>query len=415
MSKSMCIVPWVGFSNDPDGTVRACCISKEKVTKENGDLYYTQLDNVKDIFHSPYMKQLRQDFIDGKKPKNCEVCWKDEENGYTSKREHYNEIIKEYMGEYAIPELIYTSEVPEYPFDFQVILSNACNLKCRSCGSSHSTEWYKELKTMPEGDIQGIRNYLYPLPHGQAGDKKGEFISSMDDWIEHVKRIEIVGGEPFYTNHWENAWNRMIELRKSKDIIINMSCNATICNEPLVRRIAENFKRVGIGLSVDGMGRTFEYLRKEAKWDDVVQNLKQFHKINLDYQKYNKTFFNYTYTTSWINAWELPEFHDWFKEHTPSFSIWMNIIHNPEHMCLYTLPVETKDKIKEKWLAYKGWGKYQSDIEGMIKYMYSKQFTDTELKQIYTRFTILDKYRNEKTIDVVGDFYPELKPYFQND
>ena len=86
MSKSMCIVPWVGFSNDPDGTVRACCISKERVTKENGDLYYTQLDNVKDIFHSPYMKQLRQDFIDGKKPKNCEVCWKDEENGYTSKR-----------------------------------------------------------------------------------------------------------------------------------------------------------------------------------------------------------------------------------------------------------------------------------------------------------------------------------------
>ena len=70
MSKSMCIVPWVGFSNDPDGTVRACCISKERVTKENGDLYYTQLDNVKDIFHSPYMKQLRQDFIDGKKPKS---------------------------------------------------------------------------------------------------------------------------------------------------------------------------------------------------------------------------------------------------------------------------------------------------------------------------------------------------------
>ena len=51
----------------------------------------------------------------------------------------------------------------------------------------------------------------------------------------------------------------------------------------------------------------------------------------------------------------------------------------------------------------------------MIKFMYSKQYTDDELKDIYTRFTILDKYRNEKTIDVVGDFYPELKPYFKND
>jgi ribosomal protein S12 methylthiotransferase accessory factor YcaO len=93
----------------------------------------------------------------------------------------------------------------------------------------------------------------------------------------------------------------------------------------------------------------------------------------------------------------------------------MNIIHNPEHMCLYTLPIETKDRIKDKWLSYNGWGKYQSDIEGMIKYMYSKQHTDSELKEIYTRFTILDKYRAEKTIDVVKDFYPELEQYFQND
>ena len=412
--KNMCTVPWVGFSNDPDGRIRACCISKDHVTKEDGSYFYTQKDNIKDIFHSKYMNDLRQEFKDGKMPSNCSTCWKDEENGYTSKRQHYNQIIKEYLGEHAIPEIITSQPVSEYPFDFQVILTNACNLKCRSCGSSHSTEWYKELKTMTPETVGEIGNYLYPLPHGQAGDRKGEFISSMEDWLPFVKRIEIVGGEPFYTKNWENAWNFMIEKGKSQDIILNMSTNATIINEPLVRRIAENFKRVGIGLSIDGMGKTFEYLRKNAIWDEVTKNLIKFNEINLDYQAHNKTFFNYTYTTSWINAYELPEFHDWIREYTPSFNIWMNIIHSPEHMCLYMIPKISKDRIKKKWLSY-DWGKFQKDIDGMISYMYSKQPSKSEIKKVYKRYTILDKYRTESTFDVVKDNFPELEEFFEDE
>lgn len=318
------------------------------------------------------------------------------------------------MGEHAIPEIITSQPVSEYPFDFQVILTNACNLKCRSCGSSHSTEWYKELKTMTPETVGEIGNYLYPLPHGQAGDRKGEFISSMEDWLPFVKRIEIVGGEPFYTKNWENAWNFMIEKGKAQDIILNMSTNATIINEPLVRRIAENFKRVGIGLSIDGMGKTFEYLRKNAIWDEVTKNLIKFNEINLDYQAHNKTFFNYTYTTSWINAYELPEFHDWIREYTPSFNIWMNIIHSPEHMCLYMIPKISKDRIKKKWLSY-DWGKFQKDIDGMISYMYSKQPSKSEIKKVYKRYTILDKYRTESTFDVVKDNFPELEEFFEDE
>jgi MoaA/NifB/PqqE/SkfB family radical SAM enzyme len=352
------------------------------------------------------------EFIDGGKPKNCEVCWSDEENGYRSKRLHYNHIIQDYVGKGVTTEMIASEEVPDYPFDFQVILSNACNLKCRSCGSSHSTEWYKELLTMSEEDIMGINNHLYRLPHGQAGDKNGEFISSMEDWLPHVKRIEIVGGEPFYTKHWENAWDFMIEKGVSKDIILNMSSNATICNEPLIRKLIDNFKNVGIGFSIDGMGTTFEYLRKNGKWDVVVSNILKFKKIYDDYKVYNKVFFNYTYTTSWINAWEFPEFYQWVNENTPNFYVWPNIIHSPKHMCLYMLPKETKDRIKDKWLLYKNWGKFQKDVEGMITFMYSIQPTDEEIKNSYKKYTLLDSYRKESTFNVVKGFYPELEKYF---
>ena len=274
--KNLCAIPWVGFSNDPNGSVRPCCISKEHVTKPDGSNFYTQLDNVRDIFHSEYMNNLRKEFIQGKKPKNCEVCWKDEDNGYTSKRENYNKIIKDHLGDWATPQNLVKKPLSKYPIDFQVILTNACNLKCRSCGSSHSTEWYKELKTMPLEDIRGINNSLYRLPHGQAGHKKSEFITSMEEWLPYAKRIEIVGGEPFYTKNWENAWELMIKKGVAKDISLNMSSNGTIYNEKLLRRIADNFKQVGIGLSIDGLGTTFQYLRKNAEWNLVKENLRKF-------------------------------------------------------------------------------------------------------------------------------------------
>ena len=409
--KNLCAIPWVGFSNDPNGSVRPCCISKEHVTKPDGSNFYTQLDNVRDIFHSQYMNNLRKEFIQGKKPKNCEVCWKDEDNGYTSKRENYNKIIKDHLGDWATPENLVKKPLSKYPIDFQVILTNACNLKCRSCGSSHSTEWYKELKTMPLEDIRGINNSLYRLPHGQAGHKKSEFITSMEEWLPYAKRIEIVGGEPFYTKNWENAWELMIEKGVAKDISLNMSSNGTIYNEKLLRRIADNFKQVGIGLSIDGLGTTFEYLRKNAKWNLVKENLIKFYSLYCEYSSKNNLFLNYTYTLSWINAYELPEFHNWIQNNTPEFNLWINIIHNPEHMCVYSLPQNTKLRIKEKWAKH-NWGKYQKDIDGILKYMFSISPSDKSLKKLYTKFTILDKYRKESTFDIVYKNYPELKKYY---
>ena len=44
--------------------------------------------------------------------------------------------------------------------------------------------------------------------------------------------------------------------------------------------------------------------------------------------------------------------------------------------------------------------------------MYSKQPSEDELRKEYTKFTILDGYRNESTIDIVKTNYPTLVNYF---
>ena len=393
----------MGFSNDPNGTVRPCCISKEHVTTKDGEKYFVQKHSVKEIFHSEYMQNLRKEFLQGGKPKGCSVCWMDEDNGYESKRQTYQKIAEKFN-----PDFNY-ERTPDYPEDYQIILSNSCNLKCRSCHSSHSTSWTKELNLLPDDVKDTIDIWPYDLPFGQSGDRKGKFFQEMDQWIPHVKRIEVVGGEPFYSQVWEKVWNAMIEKGYSGNITLHMSTNATIYNEPLLHRLLTSFQNVGIGLSIDGLGNTYEYLRKNGKWDEVKENLIKFHKLMVDYP--DKIYFTYNHTTSWVNAFNLPEFFEWTNKYTPRMAKWINIVHSPKHMAMYMLPKHAKDILNKKWKNY-NFGKYTQNTDALLNFMYSKQPSDSEIIENYKKFTVLDKYRDEDTKMLMDEICPELKEYF---
>jgi len=143
------------------------------------------------------------------------------------------------------------------------------------------------------------------MPHGQSGDQESVFLKDIDTWGANVKRMEVVGGEPFYTNVWEKVWDRLIEKGYSKNIDLTMSTNGTIFKEKLLHKLAKNFKTVGIALSIDGIGDMFEYLRKNGDWNKVKDNLimfYNFHKI----ANYSNIYLNYTFTISWINVITLP-------------------------------------------------------------------------------------------------------------
>lgn len=401
----ICKIPWAGFSNDPDGTVRPCCIYRGHIQTPSGSNFYVQNDDIKDIFHSEYMNDLRNQFLNGEMPKGCETCWIDESNGYKSKREIYNEIFN------STNLKIGTDVVNEYPIDYQIIISNACNLKCRSCGTSHSTEWQKEINNLPK-IVKGKNDYVhkFTMPFGQPGNDNGKFINNIIKLGSSLKRLEIVGGEPFFIDKWETVLDAFIDNGFSSNIELAMSTNATIFNEKLLKKIVDNFMAVGIGLSVDGMGKTYEYLRKNGKWDETKLNCIKYYDFLKGCNKSGVSF-NYTYTISWISAFLLPEFHDWVKEFTPNLKIWNNIVHYPPHMSVIALPNNEKERIETKWLKY-DWGQYKNDIHSILNFMWSKSYSDDELKELYKNFIYFDNVRKEKTLDVVINNFPSIKKYF---
>lgn len=389
MNNWYCNLPWRGFSNDPDGKVRPCCIYQDVIRQDNGEPFYIQTHSVKEIFSSNYMKQLRNEFRSGAKPRHCKVCIVDESNGSKSKREIYS---------VPLENSVDFEQEPDYPIEYQMIISNACNLKCRSCTPSHSSTWQAEHKIL-------WGNTGYQMPHGQPSDQTSVLWQNRSEWMQHVKRLEVVGGEPFYIKKWQVLWDELIEHGLSKNISLDMSTNATINAADTIRNLVTNFKTVGIGLSVDGIGATYNYLRHPAQWPDVKSILLDYHKIpNVD--------FSYSHTIGWINAWRLPEFHAWAKTMTPRFRIWNNIIHSPKHMSIVMLPRSVKSKIEEKWIRF-NWGVYKKDISGIINFMYSEQPGDQDIAQQYKKFKPQDTVRNESVLDLLPAEFKELETYFE--
>jgi hypothetical protein len=79
-------------------------------------------------------------------------------------------------------------------------------------------------------------------------------------------------------------------------------------------------------------------------------------------------------------------------------------------MAMYMLPKQAKDYLVEKWGDY-DFGIHQSETDALIKFMYSQQPSDDEIRKNYKKFTILDKYRSESTIDLMDEICPLLKDY----
>ena len=80
-------------------------------------------------------------------------------------------------------------------------------------------------------------------------------------------------------------------------------------------------------------------------------------------------------------------------------------------MSITMLPSSEKQRIEDKWKTY-DWGKYQSDIDSVINLMWSKEYSDEEIKAEYRNFTFFDYVRGESTYDIVKEDYPSLFKFF---
>lgn len=323
-----CVLPWISLETSPIGTVRPCCLAEDEIKDELGNKYKLIATDLGTVQNSNYMRNLRQQFLDGKQPQTCRKCWNEERSGRTSKRMHTLDRLK-----HIIKEVEWSADAKPLQF-LDLKLGNICNLKCRICGSWSSSQFAaEELKYDSKNEFhrQMLKDGAWPRENGQ-------FWTSVDSIVDKIKYIEFTGGEPFMIKEHFQLLKSIVDKGIAGQVEIHYNTNGTQYPEH-AEEIWKHFKTVEIAFSIDDVAERFEYQRTNAKWNAVNENIARFRKLR---SRSSNIQLQVCSTVNVYNVMYLEDLANWIDQQDFDFVYW-NMLHEAYYLSVGTLPKNAKE------------------------------------------------------------------------
>lgn len=389
-SPSFCVLPWIHLATRPNGDMRICCVANASgadsgdytvglVKMEDGKPANFGHDLPTEAFNNEYMKSVRKTMLAGEVPASCLKCYKEEEEGIASKRIwetgtwHLQEQID-------IQELIReTEEDGTVPYKLQYLdlrLGHTCNLKCIMCSPHDSSMWVPEhkkvfpifkselIKKQMDWDIDEFNNKWHENP---------QFWEQVFDQIPNIKQLYFAGGEPLLIKEHKMFLQEIIRRGYADKISLRYNTNGILVNDEIIE-IWEQFKKVKVGISLDGIGDRVHYIRYPTDWSVVEENLWRLENTSDKIQP------NIALAVQILNIKHVPDFIKWkvrsgFKKLNFDTNaagqvaggglVGVHLLWIPTWLSLRVLPKEDKLEIRElfaelqQWL----WDNYTQDAE----------------------------------------------------
>ena len=279
---TFCMHPFTGLATREDGAICACCRSHPV-----GNI---QEQTLEEIWNNDTMKRIRYQVLNGYRPPECEPCFSLEDQGVESLRQRH---VRGKIPEARIK--LYPNAVSSMKSDFtmpfeiptmELKLNNLCNLKCRMCHPMDSTSWndWSEIKDFykAEGNIMYAiveEHDLENKPHLDKFQDNPEWWASLEKLLPHFRRVEFAGGEPLMDpQHYRildmlAPYGDQIEIKYATNLSMLGKSNRTVWE------YWPKFKSVAVNVSIDGIGSSYEYVRGNASWAELVNNIKQIQTI----------------------------------------------------------------------------------------------------------------------------------------
>jgi len=323
---SFCTLPWINLSTDVNGSLRPCCkFAQPEPTNEY------QLPNMKEgsldvLWNDVKFQNLRQAFLDGKKPKECQSCWNEEAAGVSS-----------FRLQFAKDKNIDTSQIEFNPIAssgpkaLDLKLNNVCNLKCRICAPQASSTFLKEHQE--QFNIK-IEDGAYWISNKILGTSNEEVINA---WSKELKHIEITGGEPMASPENIKILELIIKNDCAKDITVLLNTNGTLYNKKFLDLLIQ-FKSVTLCISIDDLEHRLEYERYPTEWNTILENIAKFKALA---STHKNIFLTLCPTVSIFNVYYLPEYLEWAKN--TGIWIYFNILHYRPCYSIKNLPLVLKE------------------------------------------------------------------------
>jgi len=342
LPQKFCVAPFLQITTHPSTSFSPCPYL-------GGTTWTKSYPSIKESWNSDELEGLRQSFLNNQQSPICGRCWDEESHNKRSLRlrlldpETLHSEYKILEDPKIVDSMIESIKDQSYkkgPKLLSIKNGNVCNAKCRTCHPEDSSRWIADSKKLYE--LHDIKTaYKLNVKEVNWSDSQIEEIFELS---EHLVRLELFGGEPTYNKKVIALLNRIVESGRSKNISLYINTNGSVNIVEKIPRL-DQFKEIDIGVSIDGVGKQFEYIRHGVEYDTVVSNVKKWQE---HFKKHNITSTITSITTvDILNVYYLPEIKKAVVDLLGSEPFW-NLLVWPNHLSIKSLPQQIKDILIER-------------------------------------------------------------------
>lgn len=369
-----CVLPFTEIQSGGP-SVRPCCVFRPKKP--------TGLD---EYFNSNELVEVKKTLLLGQAPGQCVNC---------VERENLNGHSFRLVAEQAYPELSKELQERNDPTYFDIkgvsyITSNICNLKCLPCNGSgsyiRSVELTKAQIISSPGDV--VRNTDYNK------------LLDLD-----FERLTVLGGEPFYDRITFDLLEKLVASGKSKNIQVDINTNMTAITADKMDFLVNNFRKILIKASIDGIGPVNDYLRYPSQWSVIEKNIR----LVQSYPDVNIVVTSAVSNLAFLKFYQVIE---WAAEN--QFNLFLTHVGHPKLLTAHFLPATIKSRLLEIYqeqkqrLGGKIWDRTEHCIDSCI-HVCSAPETDLSTWPDFIEW--IGKHDRLRKTNVLTVF-PELSEYF---
>ena len=361
-----CKAPFTGLTIDPAGWIVMCCNTGDR---EQFGVKITDVEDLNEFFRDQQYQRVRNTISkEGfEAVPECWRCTKAIQNNMKSEVHNYDR---------------YTPSKDLTIKYLEVTTSNVCNQTCAMCTSYFSTKWRKIERHMPEW----------------AQENHPTFAMS-DASIEKILRVipgldflNIKGGEPFADKNNLKILTKAAETNPDCEIIItsNFQNIPDEWFEPLSK-----LKKLCIGASIDGVGKTYDWIRG-GNFENTYANILKFKEKTGAHVGINMC-------TSIYNLYNLKETQEFFEGYSQNF---YNVVITPPFLSPNLIdPIKLKKLLLEQ---------YDYDIRNISSNLWNidpvEEYIKNQMRERFFEYTeALNKVRGFNIFDVHRQLYDIFK------
>jgi sulfatase maturation enzyme AslB (radical SAM superfamily) len=235
------------FCTAPFTTMRIETTINSDITYKPGCVYHPvgKISSLSEFLHGKEMTDLRDNMCNGSTPSaGCVKCVSSESIGLVSPRLHL--LNKPWASSNLDIKLL------------DIFYSNICNLACIMCDPTSSSKLASERHAI--GFIDKIPRMV---------NNTDRALEAMDQ-LPNLESVSLIGGEFFIFKDNLIILDKIIEKKLGCRIVTN----ATVITDTHLVKLKQ-IPNLEIQISVDGIGKSYEFIRYPAVWTEVEQNIKR--------------------------------------------------------------------------------------------------------------------------------------------